>query len=90
MNSARRLQIKNIMSKLNDIKSQLDALKEAVTDIQAEEEEYRDNMPENLQESDRYCKADEACDKIEDANNNFDNIDEEIEAALDSLEESMA
>ena len=75
---------------LREITDQLETLQELLKELQEQEEEYRDNMPENLQESDRYCKADEACDKIEDANNNFDNIEEEIEAALDSLEEAMA
>ncbi len=40
-----------------------------------EQEEYRDNMPENLQGSERYEKADEACDNLR--------------GALDSLEEAI-
>jgi hypothetical protein len=41
----------------------------------AEEEEYRDNMPENLQGSERYETADTACDNLQ--------------SAIDSLEEAF-
>ena len=45
MNKERRKSLREIQSKLERLGEDLEALKE-------EEEEYRDNMPENLQESD--------------------------------------
>ena len=47
---------------------ELEALKE-------EEEDYRDNIPENLQGSERYEQAEEACDNLDSA---FDGLEEVI------------
>jgi len=68
---------------LQEIIDQLEELKGSVADIQSEEEEYRDNMPENLQSSERYEKAEEACDSLSDAISSLEdaigNIGEAIE-----------
>ena len=47
MNKARRKNIQDVVNQLEDLKSTLE-------DLQGEEEEYRDNIPENLQGSVRY------------------------------------
>ncbi len=60
MNKKRR---KNIQ----DVVEQLEGLKTTLEELQGEEEEYRDNIPENLRGSERYEKADEACDALSDA-----------------------
>lgn len=57
MNRMRRKQLDAILAKLEE-------LKEEVAVLQEEEEEYRDNMPENLQGSEKYEKADAACDAL--------------------------
>ena len=51
-------------------------------DIMSEEEDYRDNMPENLQGSMKYDAAEEAIDNMQDA------IDS-LEEAIDSLNEAQ-
>ena len=53
MNKIRRKSLQAIIDQLEELKGSLE-------DLQAEEEEYRDNIPENMQESERYEKADEA------------------------------
>ena len=53
MNKIRRKNLQSIIDQLEELKGSLE-------DLQAEEEEYRDNIPENMQESERYEKADEA------------------------------
>lgn len=67
MNKERR---KNIQ----DVVEQLEGLKTTLEELQGEEEEYRDNIPENLQGSERYEKADEACDALNDAVNSLEDI----------------
>lgn len=67
MNKQRR---KNIQSILDQIEEPKGSLEEA----QAEEEVYRDNIPENLQGSERYEKADEACDTLSGAVDSLDDI----------------
>lgn len=58
MNKIRRKNLQAIIDQLEELKGSLE-------DLQAEEEEYRDNIPENMQESERYEKADEAVDNLE-------------------------
>jgi molecular chaperone GrpE (heat shock protein) len=68
MNNTRRKAIQSLLARLEDLKDELSALQE-------EEEDYRDNMPENQQWSERYEKADAACDNLS--------------SAVDSLEEAI-
>lgn len=65
-----------------EIKDRITAIQEELQIILEEEEEYRDNIPDNLQTSERYEKADNACDNLAYA---IDNIGE----AIDNLEEAI-
>lgn len=67
MNKIRR---KNILAVIE----RLEELKETLEEIQQEEEEYRDNIPENFQGSERYEKAEEDCDTLSEAVENLENI----------------
>lgn len=72
MNQTRRTAIQELMNQLAD-------LKEAIAVVQEQEEEYRDNIPENLQESKKYEKAEAACD-------NLTEVVDLLGDAIDSLE----
>ena len=76
MNKERRKSLREIQSKLESLGQDLEALKD-------EEEEYRDNMPENLQESERYQRADEVGDLLQEALENLDNAYQQIEEAVE-------
>ena len=76
MNKERRKSLREIQSKLDRLGQDLETLKE-------EEEEYRDNMPENLQESDRYQRADEVCDLLQEALDSMDTAYQQIEEAVE-------
>jgi flagellar biosynthesis chaperone FliJ len=69
MNNPRRKALEKIAVKIEELQNEL-------KEIMDEEEEYRDNMPENLQGSERYEIADEACNAMQ--------------TAIDSLGEAMA
>ena len=71
MNKARRQAIDKIQATIEEAMNGLQVLLE-------EEQEYFDNMPESLQESERANSAQEAIDTIEDATSN-------IQEAIDSL-----
>lgn len=60
MNKVRRAALAALSEKLEEIEAALEELKE-------EEEEYRDNIPENLQGSERYEAADYAANEIDTA-----------------------
>ena len=49
---------------LRGIADQLEELKASLEELQSEEEEYRDNIPENMQGSERYEAAEEAISNI--------------------------
>lgn len=76
MNNPRRKQLNNIVESLSE-------LKEVLETLLSEEEEYRDNMPENLQGSERYEKADNACDSIQYAIDNIEDAVSNIEEATE-------
>ena len=74
MNKDRRKQIDDVINGLQELQG-------TVESIMNDEEEYRDNIPENLQGSERYEKAEEACDYLQEA---YDGIDD----VISSLEEA--
>lgn len=74
MNRMRRKALSDIMDKLEELKADLEALKD-------EEEEYRDNMPDNLQGSERYELAENACDNLGSALDSLDDAVSYIEEA---------
>ena len=69
MNNTRRKEISKISSILEDAKLRLSVVID-------EEQEALDNMPENLQGSERGCESEEALDSMNDA---LDSIDSAIE-----------
>ena len=76
MNKFRRKQIETISDKLSAIADEIDA-------VQEEEEEYRDNIPENLQGSERYELAEAAVNAMMEAADS-------VRSAIDSLEQAGA
>ena len=74
MNKERRKQIADIIATLNDLKDDLQTLLDEETD-------YKENIPENLQMSERYEKADEACSALDDALSNIDDAIDNLQTA---------
>ena len=60
---------------LNDIAGKIAELKDELESVMGEEEEYRDNMPENLQNSEKYEMSESACNAMQEA---LDNLEEAI------------
>lgn len=54
---------------------------EQLESIMDDEVEYRDNMPENLQDSERYELSDSACDSMQEALDNLEEAVSNIESA---------
>lgn len=72
MNDTRRKALRKLAEKLEDIRAEIESLKD-------EEQEYRDSMPENLQGSERYEAS-------EDADGNMDDAIEYLYSAIESIE----
>lgn len=60
----------------------IEAARTIVEECRDEEEEYRDNMPENLQDSDKYYMADEAVDNLTSALESLEDVTSPIEEAI--------
>jgi len=75
MNKTRRAELNRIINTLTDLKYDIDIVK-------GDEEEAMDNMPESLQESDRYSQMESAVDAMDEAYGY-------IEDAIDRLEDAM-
>ena len=76
MNRIRRKALQDLADKIAAIQEELDALG-------TEEAEYRDNMPENFYGSERYEKADAACDCLGAA---YDSLQEAIDSIAEAIE----
>lgn len=75
MNKPRRKQILDIIDRLQIASDMLE-------EVKAAEEEARDNVPENLQETERYYTISEACDSMDEALDSLlDIIDSLLEIA---------
>lgn len=75
MNKYRRQEIAAIIDKLDELQDLTNEIKEAIENIQLEEQEYYDNMPEGLQQSDRGYAADQAVNSLEEAASALDDLD---------------
>jgi len=76
MNKARRETLEELHTKITD-------LKDILEEVMREEEEYRDNMPENLHGSERYEKADEACSALYEAVSQLEEAASNIETVME-------
>ena len=75
MNKARRAKLNAVINALTELKDDLEI-------IHDEEDEAMENMPESLQESDRYYAMEEACDNMSDAMDALDEAIESLECAM--------
>lgn len=76
MNKDRRARIQALIKKLEDIKEDIDFIKD-------EEQEYYDNMPESIQAGEKGDKAQEAVDNLDYAYSQIDEVIEYLEGALE-------
>lgn len=94
MNNTRRKEIRNIIDELETMAGRLDDLYSWLDELKSEEEEYRDNIPENLQGGIRYEESEEASDNMEYASDALYDLSLEmtnyIEDAISYLENAAA
>ena len=76
MNNVRRKELKAILEEIEEIKSRLE-------NVLLDEEEAFDNIPENLQGTERYEKAEETVEYLADAVDNLDEAISSIEYAIE-------
>lgn len=74
MNKLRRSQIAKLINKIEEVKSELETIRD-------DEQDYFDNMPENLQYSVRGEAAEEAVDLMDEAIDSLDEIVDNLNEA---------
>lgn len=76
MNAERRKALNSVIDKINDAMSELEGLRD-------EEEEYKDNMPENMHGSERYENAESAVSNMQEAYDQLEDAVSKIEEACE-------
>ena len=76
MNAQRRKSIQEVIDQLTDLQSTVENLKD-------EEQEAYDNLPENLQGSERGEAMSESADNLDSAYNSIDEVLEYLNAAIE-------
>lgn len=75
MNKARREAISKVIDMIGNARLMLDEIRE-------EEEDYMNNIPENLTGSERYEKAEEACYEMEDIVGELEEMEGRLEEVI--------
>lgn len=85
MNKNRRKALDEVVKKIEELQSGLSELLGDLDSIREEEEEYRDNIPENMQDSEKYWKADAAVDALMAAYDALDAADSDMDEAAGNI-----
>ena len=90
MNKIRRKRLAEIQDKISTLRLVIEEeLQGALEECRDEEEEYVENIPENLQGSERYEQAEAAMDYLYTAVENLENAVEALSEAEGNIEEAM-
>ena len=76
MNKARRAVLNKIINALTELKDELESIKE-------DEQDAMDNLPESLQDSDRYSAMEEAVDNMDSAFDGIEDVIDYLESAME-------
>jgi Tfp pilus assembly protein PilE len=87
MNRDRRKEIQRVIVAIQDIAMQIASVSDQIDMIKGEEEEYRDGIPENMQSSERYYRAEAAAEALSSAYDDLESFD--VETVISSLQEAM-
>lgn len=90
MNKARRKEIKKAIALFNEGQAKVSEARDILEACKDEETEYRENMPESLQDSEKAQKADESIDAMESADSFIENALEEIDSITANLESAIS
>jgi hypothetical protein len=71
---------------IETVRAGIEAARDAVEQIKGDEEEYRDNMPESLQSSEKYERADTAVNNLDEA---FEALDIDFDDIIGKLNEAQ-
>jgi len=85
MNNTRRKQIESLIDLVATLQADAQNITTVAEEIKMEEEDYRVNMPENLQNGDKAQQSDEAIQALEEAVQSLENLNNEIDCIFEYL-----
>lgn len=88
MNRTRRNELAKLKERIDNVQTEIYEIMEALESLKDEEQEYLDNIPENLQGSERYDRAEQAVDSLEQAHDTLETMHDEAGEVLDSIDEA--
>jgi chromosome segregation ATPase len=73
----------NLNTRVEELSSTLDGIKDAIDCIKSEEDDYRDCMPENMQGGDRYSTSESDSEAMDAAMDSLDSVMSTLEDVLE-------
>lgn len=90
MNNARRKSLADIKNKLDELVGLIEEQRDELETLKGEEEEYKENMPENMQDGEKGQAADQAISDLEEAFSAADSAADSLREAMDKIDEASA
>lgn len=87
MNRDRRARIRKVIEELENVATSLEWIFNEVDDLNMDEQACLDNMPESLQDTERYETMQNAVDSLTDAYDTLDEFRDKPDEVLSSLRE---
>lgn len=89
MNAIRRKKLNAITAAIEELRSQLDDQKSDLEELNDDEQTAFSNLPENLEGSERYERAETAANALEEALEALEEALDQLEAVTSSIEEAI-
>ena len=89
MNAPRRKKLQAIIEAIEELKSQLEDQQTDLEELKNEEMEYFENIPENLQSSERYERAETSSSALEEAYDTLYYLISSLEDVTSSIQEAI-
>lgn len=89
MNAPRRKKLQAIIEAIEELKSQLEDQQSDLEELKDEEMKYFENIPENLQSSERYERAETSSSALEEAYDTLYDLVSQLEDVTSSIEEAI-
>lgn len=86
MNAVRRKEISRVLRRLTELTEDLSDILGDIENIKDEESEALENIPESLQETERYAQSEAAADNLEEAYDIFSDMRDSLDDVINNLE----
>lgn len=88
MNKARRAALNDLRNQIDEVKDTVEQMVETLGGLRDEEQEGFDNMSEGLQQSETGQRIEAAADALDNAHTELEAIGEEFQSVMDQIDEA--